>query len=70
MLIVVYDSFVLRSFYKIETKFLLTYTVHVCDISPLRGSPRRGEMVVIDVRHKLMNVAKKVDGFSAALWPK
>ena len=49
---------------------------HICDISPLHDSecvPKHYEalqMLVIGVRHKPMNMAKKVDGFSPALWPK
>ena len=49
---------------------------HISDISPLRGSlsvpgyTKLSKMLVIGVKHKLMNVAKKVDVFSAPLWPK
>ena len=47
---------------------------HICDISPLRGLECVPSimklLLVIGVRHKPMNVAKNVDGFSAALWPK
>ena len=46
---------------------------HICDISPLRGSPSVPSCPNACNwchKHKLMNVAKKVDVFSAALWPK